>query len=280
MSGAGAALPHRTKLLLSASYMLGHFCVGVTLGLKGPALLAMAAQLEQVAGTDPTDTAAHDAALTAVGVANGAASVGLMLGSLVAGQVVDRVEHWHRWFAATWMCMGLAFAGFALFQTPTQLAVISVFHGVCIGSMGPCWNFGTIQTWGDKCGPYMQALHAAFGVGMFTAPIAVGLELDATRSYHKTAFALVVLVCGLSVMPLFLPTPQASSPPVSSKDDGDDEEGRLLDGRANDSSISVYADGKATAASRFRAEEQKLLGVWCDVCVCVRRTFLSPRYVS
>ena len=122
----------------------------------------------------------------------------------------------------------------------------------------------------------MQALHAAFGVGMFTAPIAVGLELDATRSYHKTAFGLVVLVCGLSVMPLFLPTPQARPPPVISKGGGNDEEGRLLDGRESGSSSSVYADGKATAAARFRAEERTLLGV-C-VCVCVCRTFLSQSF--
>ncbi len=259
MSSAGAALPHRTKLLLSASYMLGHFCVGVTLGLKGPALLAMAAQLEQSAGTDPADAEAHDAALTAVGVANGAASVGLMLGSLVAGQVVDRLDHWHRWYAITWFCMGLAFAGFALFKNPTQLAVISVCHGACVGSMGPCWNFGTIQTWGAKCGPYMQALHAAFGVGMFTAPIAVGLELSATGSYHKTTFGLVALVCGLSVLPLYLPTPQAPPVPVSSKDSTNGEEGRLLDREENGSSGSMYADGKGWSA-RFQAEERKLLG--------------------
>ena len=168
---AGAALPHRTKLLLSASYMLGHFCVGSTFGLKGPALLAMAAQLERAAGTDPADDAAHDAALTAVGVGNGAASFGLMLGSLAGGQVVDRLQHWHRWYAGAWLCMGLAFSGFALFTTPTQLALCSAVHGACIGSMAPCWNLGTMRTWGEGCGPYMQALHAAFGVGMFSAPI-------------------------------------------------------------------------------------------------------------
>lgn len=261
MSGPGAQLPHRTKLLLSASYMLGHCCVGMTIGLKGPALLAMAAQLEHAAGTDPADVAAHDAALTAVGVANGAASVGLMLGSLVAGQIVDRLEQWHRWYAGMWFCMGLTFAGFAVFQTPTQLAVVSVCHGACIGSMGPCWNFGTIQTWGDKCGPYMQALHAAFGVGMFTAPIAVGLELNATASFHVTAFGLVFIVCGLSVVPLFLPTPQAPPAPVGNKDTGDDEQGQLLDGRESASSSSVYVDGDSstTATARLRAE-QTLLG--------------------
>ena len=83
-AGAGVALPHRTKLLLSASYMLGHFCVGLTLGLKGPALLAMATQLERAAGTDPSDAAAHDEALTAVGAANGAADASSYVAADVA----------------------------------------------------------------------------------------------------------------------------------------------------------------------------------------------------
>eukprot|EP01043_Picozoa_sp_COSAG02_P061136 COSAG02_NODE_8147_length_2690_cov_1.538016_1_plen_347_part_00 len=266
-AGAGVALPHRTKLLLSVSYMLGHFCVGLTLGLKGPALLAMATQLERAAGTDPSDAAAHDEALTAVGAANGAASFGLMLGSLVAGQAVDRLEHWHRWYAGTWLGMGLAFGGFALFQTPTQLAITSVLHGACIGSMGPCWNFGTMQTWGDNCGPYMQALHAAFGVGMFTAPIAVGLELNATGSFHVTAFGLVLFVCGLSVVPLYLPTPQAVPASEDSMDAAEDEEGQLLTEREKDFSHSVFAKShhEEIAIVKKRAERTLLAAVYAFI---------------
>ena len=260
---AGAALPHRTKLLLSASYMLGHFCVGMTFGLKGPALLAMAAQLERAAGTDPADDAAHDAALTAVGVGNGAASFGLMLGSLAGGQVVDRLQHWHRWYAGAWLCMGLAFSGFALFTTPAQLALCSALHGACIGSMAPCWNLGTMRTWGEGCGPYMQALHAAFGVGMFSAPIAVGFELSATGSFHATTFALVLLVCGLSAIPLCLPTPQTPATPSAKSDDDPDEQGRLLGGDETESDASVYAgEDKAADRARLRAERTLLVAVF------------------
>ena len=131
-AGSGRALAHSAKLRLTAMYMLAHFSVGLMFGCKGPALLAMVDQLQLHGGTSVNDDQARNIALTAVGTANGAASLGLMVGSLLMGPVVDRVVAWHRWLSAAWLFSGCCCVGYALFTTPMQLLVTSCFHGVSI----------------------------------------------------------------------------------------------------------------------------------------------------
>jgi uncharacterized membrane protein YgcG len=230
------------------------FCLCVTIlqglmfGLKGPALLAMADQLQRATGSSPLDDAARDAALTSVGAANGAASLGLMMGSLLMGSVVDWVTHWHRCLSVAWLCSGVCFSGFALFTTPSQLWAVSFVHGATIGTLAPCFNIGTMRTWGDECGPYMQALHASFGVGMFLSPIAVGLELNAASSFHATVAAICVMVCCGAAAPLCLPTPQLET------------QGALASAAAAASVGKGTAAAGAAAAARAEEEESHLLG--------------------
>ena len=92
---------------------------------------------------------------------------------------------------------------------------------------------------------------------------AVGLELSATGSYHATTFALVVLVCGLSAIPLCLPTPQTPATPSAKSNDDPDEQGRLLGGDETESDASVYAgEDKAADRARLRAERALLVAVF------------------
>ena len=98
------------------------------------------------------------------------------------------------------------------------------------------------------------------------AATAVGLELSATGSYHATTFALVLLVCGLSAIPLCLPTPQTPQTPATpsaKSDDDPDEQGRLLGGDETESDASVYVgEDKAADRARLRAERTLLVAVF------------------
>ena len=84
-----------------------------------------------------------------------------------------------------------------------------------------------------------------------------------TGSYHATTFALVLLVCGLSAIPLCLPTPQTPATPSAKSDDDPDEQGRLLGGDETESDASVYAgEDKAADRARLRAERTLLVAVF------------------
>lgn len=200
------------QLYATAVYATAHLCIGLTVGIKGPALLKLAAQSQ---GMDASMLPANatDAGLAAVGASNAAASFGLMVGALTGGILIDRVPKWHRLFAANWLCCAVFFAGFAMSRTVAGLVAVSALHGVTIGVFQPCFNVGTLRTWEvERVGPYMQFVHSTFGLGMFLVPLAVGAELRATGGFHATVWVIGAVICVLAVLPLFAQSPQDVQP--------------------------------------------------------------------
>ena len=154
-AAGGPQLPsRRQQLYCTAVYATAHLCIGLTVGIKGPALLKLAEQSQGIdASRGPAN--ATDAGLAAVGASNAAASFGLMVGALAGGILIDRVSKWHRLFAANWLCCAVFFAGFALCSTVGGLVAVSALHGLTIGVFQPCFNIRTLRTWApEHVGPY------------------------------------------------------------------------------------------------------------------------------
>ena len=90
---------------------------------------------------------------------------------------------------------------------------------------------------------------------MFTAPIAVGLELNLTGSYHRTVFVIAAVVCCGALTPLCLPTPgqleeEASAGQGEDTGGESEKETHSLLGEGSDSSGSVFDPDDEKKASR------------------------------
>jgi fucose permease len=70
----------------------------------------------------------------------------------------------------------MALMGFSLILMPhcqslSQLFSLAAINGFSIGSFDTAINVWLLEIWGTESGPYMQALHFAYGLGSFVAPL-------------------------------------------------------------------------------------------------------------
>jgi len=87
---------------------------------------------------------------------------------------------------------------------------------------------GMVRIWGDDVAPWMQALHAGFGVGMFISPLVIAVDLRESGSFHTACLGIAVTTAVVSCLPLLLrspPDPVASRPSQAAQRSGELEEG-------------------------------------------------------
>ena len=74
---------------------------------------------------------------------------------------------------ATFFILMICFLGIAYCTTMVHLLIVMLLNGICYGSLLNCGNMFTLHLWGSEVGPFMQAVHFAFGLGAFFAPLIV-----------------------------------------------------------------------------------------------------------
>lgn len=151
------AISTRLKNAITVCDCLGFFTVGVILAILGPTLLDLA---------DNTHSS-----VTGISRAFTARSCGYLVGSIVAGKFFD--SH----FSSTCLVLGISIGLAALgsYATPlthslSVLCFIVSFQGLAMGVLDTGGNILLLRLWGKGCGPYLQTLHASFGVGAFVSP--------------------------------------------------------------------------------------------------------------
>jgi FHS family Na+ dependent glucose MFS transporter 1 len=152
-----AALTTRLKYAITACECLGFFTVGLILALLGPTLLDLA---------DNTGSSVAEIARAFT-----ARSVGYFLGSVAGGKLFD--SHFSSTCLLLAGALGLATIGtfFAPLTTSlTALCFIVSLQGIAMGVLDTGGNVLLLKLWGAACGPYLQTLHASFGVGAFVSP--------------------------------------------------------------------------------------------------------------
>lgn len=101
-------------------------------------------------------------------------SMGYIGGSVVGGIVFDCMnQHLLLGFLLLITALGLFAIPFC--KTALLLTGIMSLIGVSMGFLDTGGNVLTLNTWGDKAGPHMQALHFSFAVGAFVSPVVAKL---------------------------------------------------------------------------------------------------------
>lgn len=133
-----------------------YFAFGFSRSLQGPTMLELE---KQVNGSSSTfQTVFLLAAIT------------YPLGNILSGFLMERVSPSLVLFVST---LVLAFSNcFVPFSTSIPVLAISTgFAELALGLIDTGVNVYCLQIWGDKSGPYFNALHLAQGVGFLMAPI-------------------------------------------------------------------------------------------------------------
>jgi len=192
----GPTWPRHTRAV-TAAYYLAFITLGLTVGVTGPVLPALARH---------TGTALDG--ISVIFVTN---SLGYMAGTWLAGRAYDRLRG-HRLLAAA-----LALAGVALFLTPILsslwlLALVMALLGFFQGFVDVGANALLIWLHGSRVGPFMNGLHFFFGIGAFVAPIVVAQITGITGDIHWVYWLFAIVNLPIALWILALPSPAARAP--------------------------------------------------------------------
>ncbi|XP_052067625.1 uncharacterized protein LOC127706946 [Mytilus californianus] len=144
------------KFTKTTCLSLAFFTLGLCIAIPGPTLLDLGDKIN-------TDT-------THMALIFSARSVGYLLGALIGGFLFDILDK-QLLLTATLFVAAVATLIIPWAVTLMVLAVMFSLQGVAMGVLDTGGNVFCVRLWGVKSPPYMQALHFAFGIGAFIAPL-------------------------------------------------------------------------------------------------------------
>jgi hypothetical protein len=193
--------PHPQRVQLTFWYTASLVCLGLTMGAQGPAAIKVAEQcgfvtdLGIVNGTDlGLDT--HD--LDLMGVATSADALAGLFGCMIGAFLVERFEPWHMLHVCCMAWTGLAFIIWTQVYSFDGMLLVASMWGFVSVVPGQTTQAALTWMWKGEVGPYMNLLHAGFGLGSLIAPIVVSWDLAEHGNFHY-AYVLIgvsnILIC-------------------------------------------------------------------------------------
>jgi FHS family Na+ dependent glucose MFS transporter 1 len=183
----------RTPRAAVPAYLLGFVLIGVVLTLSGPAL----SHLRDRMGTD-------DGGIAWVFVGG---STGYIIGSTIAGRLLDRGAG-HRWWAAAMGVCTLSIVLVAVAPALPFMVAAFVVMGLAAGLSDVSGN--TLVMWSrpEGAGSLLNALHLCFAVGALATPVLVNRSLHYTSSVWGVAVPVAVLAVVAGSILLRHPSPR------------------------------------------------------------------------
>ncbi|XP_070567131.1 sodium-dependent glucose transporter 1-like [Ptychodera flava] len=151
---------------------LSFFGFGTCIAVIGPSLPSLEHQL-----SEPIDK---------VSLAFTLRGIGYLLGALVAGHIFEKISY-NLLFGTAMLCMAFAALAAAFCRNLIILLVVMAAWGFAMAFVDTGGNFVCVNSWKTKSGPYMQAIHFAFGVGATVSPLIVSpFLLDTNEPSNST----------------------------------------------------------------------------------------------
>ncbi|HEY3474975.1 MAG TPA: MFS transporter, partial [Anaerolineales bacterium] len=146
------------KYITTAAYYVAFILLGLTIAAEGPTLLKLAEHTSS--------------ALDQISSIFLFGSLGYLLGSFFGGRVYDRIPG-HRFMAGVLVFLGLIIALVPVATSRWMLFSIVLVLGLAKGALDVGCNTLLLWVHNEAVGPFMNGLHAFFGVGAFIAPLIV-----------------------------------------------------------------------------------------------------------
>ena len=196
----------------SLAYFFCFFCLGLVIASPGPCLSAMAER-----------TGTNLANVSGVFVAR---AVGYFFGTILGGVALDSAQFRRRGHRILCLAMALCAASTALVPVSNTLAIICsfvTFQGFAMGVLDTSGNVLLIHLHSEgNVEPFMQAMHAFFGLGAFSSPLIMRATMGNSTAYDA-AFYIYGGACLASTLAVWaLPSP---SPPHSDDDSSGSSKG-------------------------------------------------------
>ena len=191
------------KYILTTAYYLAFILLGLALGAEGPTLPKLA---ENTSST-----------LDQISLIFFSGSMGYLLGSFVSGRIYDRLPG-HQFLAGVILLLGISIAFVPVATSLWLLLVITLIAGFAKGSLDVGGNTLILWVHHEKVGPFMNGLHALFGLGAFIGPLIVARVLAITDNIYWVYWTLAIAALPVAALIWSLPSPSARPTPEEHKD--------------------------------------------------------------
>jgi FHS family Na+ dependent glucose MFS transporter 1 len=187
------------KNLITTAYYLAFVLLGLTIAAEGPTLLKLAEHTSS--------------ALDQISSIFLFGSLGYLLGSYIGGRLYDRVPG-HRFMAGILICLGISIALVPLASSRWALFTIVLVLGLFKGGLDVGCNTLLLWVHNETVGPFMNGLHAFFGVGAFIAPLIVAQVISVTGDIHWVYWIFAIAAFPLALWIWNLPSPASRAVPA------------------------------------------------------------------
>jgi len=195
--------PKNQKIITTAAYYLAFILLGLTISAEGPTLLKLSEHTSSTLG--------QISSIFLFG------SFGYLTGSFISGRIYDRVSG-HQFMAAVLVMLGIVTALVPIATSLPVLLAIILILGLAKGALDVGCNTLLLWVHDEKVGPFMNGLHACFGVGAFIAPLIVASVLKTTSDIYWVYWAFAIAAFPIALFVWSLPSPPARATPEEHKD--------------------------------------------------------------
>ena len=191
------------KYILTTAYYLAFILLGLALGAEGPTLPKLA---ENTSST-----------LDQISLIFFSGSTGYLLGSYISGRIYDRLPG-HQFLAGVILLLGITIAFVPVATSLWMLLVVTLIAGFAKGALDVGGNTLILWVHHEKVGPFMNGLHALFGLGAFIGPLIVARVLAITDNIYLVYWTLAIAALPVAALIWSLPSPSARPMPEEHKD--------------------------------------------------------------
>jgi len=187
------------KHITTTAYYLAFILLGLSVAADGPALLKLAAHTSST--------------LDQISLIFFFGSLGYLLGSYIGGRLYDRVPG-HRLMASVLVLLGITIAFVPVLSSRTIFFAIILILGLAKGAVDVGCNTLLLWVHNETVGPYMNGLHAFFGLGSFIAPLIVAQMIALTDDIYWVYWFFAIVAFPLAIWIWRLPSPAARTVPA------------------------------------------------------------------
>jgi FHS family Na+ dependent glucose MFS transporter 1 len=189
----------KQKYITTAAYYAAFILLGLTIAAEGPTLLKLAEHTSS--------------ALDQISSIFLFGSLGYLLGSYIGGRLYDRVPV-HRFMAVILVFLGITVALVPLAASRWALFAVALVLGLFKGGLDVGCNTLLLWVHNETVGPFMNGLHAFFGIGAFIAPLIVAQVLSLTGDIYWVYWIFAIAAFPLAIWIWSLPSPASRAVPA------------------------------------------------------------------
>jgi len=193
------------KHITTAAYYLAFILLGLSMAVEGPTLLKLAEHTSSP--------------LNQISLIFFFGSLGYLVGSYISGQIYDRVPG-HQFMTGVIIVLGSLITLVPLATSLWTLLVVVLVLGLVKGALDVGCNTLLLWVHNETVGPFMNGLHAFFGLGAFIAPLIVARVISVTGDIHWVFWSFAILAFPIAAWIWRLPSPASRAVPSHHENTG------------------------------------------------------------